>query len=75
MASLNVKDAGIRAVRTFFQTFAAGLIGLPIASAISEIKVVGGAFLLVLYSSILAAGISFAQNVAEDNTALDVPKG
>lgn len=73
---LNVKRAAIRAVRTAAQAAAGVLSGLALASMLGlEIAVIGSVYLAAVLVGVNAGVISFLQNVAEDNTAIDVPKG
>lgn len=78
---MRVKDAAVRAVRTAIQGAAAAL-GVFYATVqadgvvdLVEIKAKGQPLAYGLFLAVVAGVISFAQNVAEDNTDVDVPKG
>lgn len=74
---LKVKRALIRAVRTFCQVAAASILGIPAITAITGGAVVGlgMALAVVGVNAGLAGLVSFLQNIAEDNTSVDIPKG
>lgn len=66
-----MKRAAIRGLRTFLQTTAGMLAAVPVASAVSDITVQGGAILLALYSGLFAGAVSFLQNAAEGLAGVD----
>lgn len=72
--SLNWRQATVRAVRTFFQAFAGGLVGIPIADTMTDVLSGAQAIGFAAWAGFLAALIAFAQNLAEDNTRLKLPK-
>lgn len=71
---MNLKDALIRAARTVAQTAVGVLVGFPVMESIFDFKVIGSTYAAAAIIGIHAGVISFLQNVAEDNTALSVPK-
>jgi lipoate-protein ligase A len=71
---MKVKDAGIRALRTALQVFAATLGAVALGTAV-DFKVGGSAYVAAGVLALHAGVIAFAQNLAEDNTDLEVPKG
>lgn len=70
-----VKRAAIRAIRTAAQTLAGSLVALPTANSIIDVAQVREPLAVAAYVSTLAGVVSFLQNIAEDNSSLDVPKG
>lgn len=60
-----VKHALVKAIRTFLQCFAGALVGLPVVTTVTDVKVQAPAILVALYVSLSAAVISFCQNLAE----------
>ena len=60
-----LRIASLRAVRTFAQTAAGGVLGLGALGSLTDIKVYGGGIALVLISAAMAALVAFLQNVAE----------
>ncbi len=70
---MNWKMSIIRAGRTFCQVLAGALIALPIAEAISDIKVLGGSILLAFYSALMAAVVALLQGLAESSTNAPIP--
>ncbi len=79
---MRVKDAFIRAARTAAQTLTAVvLVVAPIVNALPEGFKVGGvnvktatSFVFGLLAAVAAGLVSFAQNLAEDNTSFQLPK-
>jgi hypothetical protein len=78
---MKVKDAGIRALRTIVQA-AAAAVGVFYAAVaadgvvdIVEIKAKGEPLAYGIFLAVVAATIAFLQNLTEDNTDLNVPKG
>lgn len=72
---MQVKSAFIRAIRTAAQTAAAVLAAVTIFGTAIDLKVVGNLYYAAAVVGAHAGVISFLQNVAEDNTDVDVPKG
>lgn len=70
-----MKSAAIRALRTAAQTLAGALVGLPTVQNVLDIQEIGNPLAVALYVAVLAGVVSFLQNVAEDNTSLNIPKG
>ena len=70
---MSIRDAFVRACRTAAQTF----VGLAVIGPIASVGDVKGTATTFGYAAIggLAAGIvSFATNIAEDNTSFQLPK-
>lgn len=62
-----LRIASVRAVRTFAQTAAGGLLGLGALSALSEgaVKAYGMGIALVLIGAAMSCAVAFFQNLAE----------
>lgn len=60
-----MRKSTLRAIRTFLQTTAGMLAAVPVAGAISDITVQGGAILLAFYAGLFAGFVAFLQNLAE----------
>lgn len=60
-----MRIAVLKGVRTFLQTTAGMLAAVPVANAVSDITVQGGAILLAFYAGLFAGVVSFLQNAAE----------
>lgn len=72
---MNFKNAAVRAVRTFCQSLAGLLLSVPVFHTVMDVDLAVRQVLVVaLANAGLIATIAFLQNVAEDNTAVDVPK-
>jgi energy-converting hydrogenase Eha subunit A len=71
---VKVKDSLIRAARTALQVFAATLAAVALGTTVN-FNVVGNTYLAAAVLAAHAGVISLAQNLAEDNTDVDVPKG
>lgn len=71
---MRVKRAAIRAVRTAAQAAAAVLLAVTLGTTI-DFNVVGNSYLAAVVVGAHAGVISFLQNIAEDNTDIDIPKG
>lgn len=63
-----MKDAFVRALRTFAQTLGGALVALPTAASVVDIKNVGEPLLVALYVAFMAAVVAFLMNVAENAT-------
>jgi hypothetical protein len=73
---MRVKDAFVRAVRTAAQAFvAASAIGVVSAFRdLADVKKAGVSLLLAAAFGVASGVVSFAQNIAEDNTAVPTVK-
>lgn len=71
---MKIKDALIRAARTAAQALAAALIGLSGPEVVTDIPAKVATILLALWVAFLAGVVAFLQNIAEDNTTLNLPK-
>lgn len=73
---MDIKAAAIRGVRTFCQSLAGLLLSVPVFATLLDVSVAVRQQLgVALANAALIGVISFLQNVAEDNTDIDVPKG
>jgi hypothetical protein len=76
---MDVKNAAIRGIRSLIQgTIIAGGVALAAAAKAGSFDAASGVVAPFLFAEALALGyavISFLQNLVEDNTAIDVPKG
>lgn len=78
---MNVKNAAIRAFRTFVQgvTAALGVFYVAVQADgkvdIIDIEVNGEVLVFGVFLAAVSALISAGQNLVEDNTDVDVPKG
>lgn len=73
---MKFKDAAIRGVRTFAQALAGLLLSVPVFQTLLEVEVaVRQQLLVALANAALIGVVSFLQNVGEDNTSVEVPKG
>lgn len=70
---MNVKDAGIRALRTALQAFVGAAV-LTNITAVSDIKSEAARFGYAAAAGAFAGIVSFAQNLAEDNTSVPTVK-
>ena len=70
---MNLKDAFVRALRTAAQTFVGLAVIGPIAS-VGDIKGTATTFGYAAVGAVAAGIVSFAMNVAEDNTGFQAPK-
>lgn len=69
-----MRNALVRALRTGAQAAAAVLGGIPVIETLSDIEVIGSAYLVAFVIGANAAIVSFLQNVAEDLGPYDLPK-
>lgn len=63
-----MRDAFVRALRTFAQTLAGSLVALPTASSVVDIRHIGEPLLVALYVAFMASLVAFLMNVAENAT-------
>lgn len=68
-----MRNAVVRAIRTFAQTLAAGLTTLGIVN-LTDIRLAGQAVIVMVINAVLAGLISFLQNVAEESAGNPLPK-
>lgn len=72
---MSFNNAFVRAIRTGAQTLAALLLSVPVFNTLLDVQLaVRQVFAVAVANAALAAVIAFLQNVAEDNTDIDVPK-
>lgn len=73
---MKVKDAFVRATRTVLFTFVGlvGLTGVPAFNSVDDVKAKGIAWGFSAVAAVFVGVVNFANNVAEDNTAYQLPK-
>jgi hypothetical protein len=70
---MTVKDAFVRSARTALQAFVGLAIIGPVAS-VGDIKGTAVTFGYAAFAALCIGVVAFAQNLAEDNTAFQLPK-
>jgi hypothetical protein len=70
---MNIKDAALRAVRTALQAFVGAAV-LTNISQVADIKSEATRFAYAAAAGAFAGIVSFAQNLAEDNTSIPAVK-
>lgn len=63
-----IKRAFYRALRTAAQTLAGGLVAMPTADAVLDMRAIANPLGVAVYAAILAGVVCFLQNVAEETT-------